>query len=518
VSGTRFNRVTFGVPVESFDISAYVAITERLPIVTEFILKVVHVCGAMSVASLREFFGFSDVEVLSVVESLSNQGLLILEGETVRLSQFASERFQDDGKPPSFSVIERKRDKVTFDLLTYYPLPGGIGPMPTDCVVKLDAPEKSLGSSIEMARSAYREHYEEIAFRREDMRERSHGVYSIEDIESRRRSHFSVNVNLTLDADGQVRRVFDDQFESIVPPELVNSVAEQVARRIPSTLKLPSAALSEFIGTFDARFLEPYVHGKVFDLTRFASDVRQEERIKVPKGVKPVFGNVYLPENMEGVLLRVRRRLERKRKKGPLVAPVVWLVPDYFLWGRGDALVGAVGRLSDLLCQEQYGKNLYVCAYADGELRERDVKEQLRVPKLTELHFVRPRETGAAVPMDGRLEILLMPGGFVYLLFHYTVPGADGMWAPFGFVSTVPKHLEAARQLLCRALDGSGYGGRARFSQKDDRKIPHSVEEAMPFLLEAPRQDDNPIADEEEDDDQQGAAPGASGPPQVPDK
>lgn len=499
--GARFNRVTFGVPVEAFDVSAYVAITERLPIVTEFILKVVHVCGSLTVTSLREFFGFSDVEVVSVVEALSNQGLLILEGDSVRLSQYASERFQDDGKPPSFSVIEKKRDKVTFDLLTYFPLPGNIGPMPTDCVVKLDAPDKSIGSSIELARAAYREHYEEIAFRREEMREKSHGVYSIEDIESRRRSYFTVNVNLTLDADGQVRRIFDDQFESIVPPALVNTVAEQVARRMPSTLKLTSAALEEFIATFDAKFLEPYVRGKGFDLARFAMDVRQDGVVKAPKGVKPIFGNLYLPENLDGVLTRVKRRLEGKRKKGPLVAPVVWLAPDHFLWGRGDGMATAVGRLSDLLCQEQFGMSLYMCANADGEMREREVKEQLRVPKLRELHFIRPRPSGG-VPMDGRLEIILMPAGFVYLMFHHTVPGGDGAWAPLGFVSTLPKHIEAARQFLRREMEGPGYGGRARFSQKDDRGQARDLGEAMPFLLQAPVADDEAASSEDDDDDQ----------------
>jgi hypothetical protein len=501
VISARFNRVTFGVPVEAFDVSAYVAITERLPIVTEFILKVVHVCGTLTVTSLREFFGFSDVEMVSVVEAMSNQGLLVLEGDSVRLSQYASERFQDDGKPPSFSVIEKKRDKVTFDLLTYFPLPGSIGPMPTDSIIKLDAPDKSIGSSVELARAAYREHYEEIAFRREEMREKSHGVYSIEDIESRRRSYFTVNVNLTLDADGQVRRIFDDQFESIVPPALVNAVAEQVARRMPSTLKLTSAALKEFIATFDAKFLEPYVRDKAFDLARFAMDVREDGVVKTPKGVKLIFGNLYLPENLDGVLNRIKRRLEGKRKKGPLVAPVVWLAADHFLWGRGDGMATAVGRLSDLLCQEQFGMSLYMCAHADGEMREREVKEHFRVPKLKELHFIRPRPSGG-VSMDGRVEVLLMPAGFVYLMFHYTVPAGDGAWVPVGFVSTLPKHLKAARQFLRREMEGVGYGGRARFSQKDDRKQLRDLGEAMPFLFEAPVVEDEAAASDDDDDDQ----------------
>ena len=133
-----------------------------------------------------------------------------------------------------------------------------------------------------------------------------------------------------------------------MPPDLVNAVAEQIARRMPSSLKHTSVALEEFIASFDAKFLEPYVRGKGFDLARFALDVRQDGLVKTPKGVKPIFGNLYLPENLEGVLIRVKRRLEGKSKRGPLVAPVVWLAPDHFLWGRGYGMANAVGRLSDL--------------------------------------------------------------------------------------------------------------------------------------------------------------------------
>lgn len=146
--------------------------------------------------------------------------------------------------------------------------------------------------------------------------------------------------------------------------------------------------------------------------------------------------------------------------------------------------------------------SLYMCAHADGEMREREVKEQLRVPKLKELHFIRPRPSGG-LPMDGRLEMILMPAGFVYVMFHHTVPAGDGTWAPIGFVSTLPKHLEAARRFLSREMEGAGYGGRARFSQKDDRAQSRALDEAMPFLLKAPVADDEGASSEDDDEDDQ---------------
>jgi hypothetical protein len=35
-----FNHVTFGLPVETFRISAYIALEERLPVVTEYVVSV----------------------------------------------------------------------------------------------------------------------------------------------------------------------------------------------------------------------------------------------------------------------------------------------------------------------------------------------------------------------------------------------------------------------------------------------------------------------------------------------
>jgi hypothetical protein len=116
--------------------------------------------------------------------------------------------------------------------------------------------------------------------------------------------------------------------------------------------------------------------------------------------------------------------------------------------------------------------------------------------------------------MDGRLEIILMPAGFVYLMFHHTVPAGDGAWAPIGFVSTLPKHLEAARQFLRREMEGAGYGGRARFSQKDDRGQSRDLGEAMPFLLHAPVADDEAAASDDDDDDQLEPAVGQQETPQ----
>src|SRR5690348_9067702 len=89
----EFNRVTFGLPVESFRIDAYISLEERLPVVTEYILRLIRICNAVSLAALRDYFGFSDSEMLTVTGSLIRQGLLIVEDDQAKLSRFACEKF-----------------------------------------------------------------------------------------------------------------------------------------------------------------------------------------------------------------------------------------------------------------------------------------------------------------------------------------------------------------------------------------------------------------------------------------
>ena len=56
---TPFNRITFALPVQPFKVTAFISTQERLPAVTEFVLRLLHTCGRVSLAAFREYFGFS---------------------------------------------------------------------------------------------------------------------------------------------------------------------------------------------------------------------------------------------------------------------------------------------------------------------------------------------------------------------------------------------------------------------------------------------------------------------------
>lgn len=478
---SEFNRVTFGLPVETFRVDAYIALEERLPVVTEFVLRLLRICGSVNLTAFRNYFGFSNSEALAVIDSLVRQGLLEVFDEEVQLSRFAIERFEESGGDhPRFSKVELRSDTVTFDLISFTPLRPQAGESPTDNLLKLETSDEAIGESTERARMAYRQRFPEVAALRGDLRERSFGVYSVEDIESKRRTYIPIPVSFALDSDGQVQRQIDQTFERAAPPELVQFLNQQVTAAIPRTIALGSSDLEEFIDTFDLPLLRQYLQGKKFDLSRYLTEVHLTRAVRYPVGVEAVFGNLYLQENRERIVARMKDRRHGRRRHGPLLTSLAWLAPDDLLWGRGDAFGQTVAELLTQLRADRGADNLHVLTYAEPG-QEQAVLGRFRVQGLTELHFSRPLPPDGML-MGGRLELVLYPTGFMAAVIHLPSPGNPGLLMPIGILSATPKHLDLAQKLMRKAMGGRRYGRKARFSQKEAGVSPTTFEEGLPFL------------------------------------
>lgn len=478
---SEFNRVTFGLPVETFRVDAYIALDERLPVVTEFVLRLLRICGAVSLTAFRNYFGFTNSEALAVIDSLVRQGLLEVVDEDVQLTRFAIERFEESGGDhPRFSKVELRSDTVTFDLISFTPLRSQGNETKLENLLKLEASDEAISESVERARIAYRQRFPEVAALRGDLRDRSFGVYSVEEVESKRRNYVPIPVSFSLDSDGQVQRQIDQTFERAAPPELVQFVNQQVTAAIPKTLALGGGDLEEFIDTFELPLLRQYLQGKKFDLFRYITEVHLTQAVRYPVGVEAIFGNLYLPENLKRIVTRIKDRRDGSRRHGPLLTSLVWLTPDDVLWGRGDAFARTVSELESCLHGVNSSDNLHLLAYAE-QGQEQAVVNRFRVQGLTELHFSRPLLPDGVL-MGGRLELMLYPTGFMAALIHLPSPGNPGLRMPIGMFSAMPKHLDTAQKLLRKAMGGRRYGRKARFSQKETGFYPTTFEDALPFI------------------------------------
>ena len=452
----EFNRITFGLPIESYRVDAYITRDERLPVVTEYVLRLLKICDSLTLAALRDYFGFSDGETLSVIDSLKRQGLIETSDESIVLSMFALEKFAASGDDyPRFTKVESRRDNVTFDLLSFTPLPSRSNTLLTENVMRLSASDDFIGSSVEFAKAAYYKRFPEIARMNEGLKKDAINVYSVEDIQSKKRGYLPIPVTFSLNQEGQINRYAEESFEEGAAPELVKAFHEQVSEAFPTSQKADIGAFEQFVENFDVPFLWKYVIGKSFDLYRYASDLKSGA-VLAPKGVRPLFGNLYLPHNAEILARRIKSQRTDVRRKF-LLTDVGWLAPDHEFWGRGEAFQQAAHEFSSAMSVKSHN-DCHLFARAEPG-QEPTVANVLRVPEIRHLHFFHPATIGDPT-LKGRLELFLYPTGFVAALYHLSIPGNSGQWAPVGFVSSLAKHTEVAHGIFGLAAGGQNYSGR----------------------------------------------------------
>lgn len=475
----EFNRITFGIPIESYRVDAFITRDERLPVVTEYVLRLLKICTSISLGSLRDYFGFSDGEAIAVIDSLKRQGLIETIEDSIILSNFANEKFEASGDEyPRFSKVELRRDTVTFDLLSFTPLPSRTNTMLSDNVIRLNASDDFIGSSIEFAKAAYYKRFPDIVRIAEGLGQDAINVYSVEDIQSKKRGFLPIPVRFSLNQQGQIDRYTEDAFEDGASPELVKAFREHVSEVFPTSENSDIEVFEQFIESFELSYLVKYIVGNSFDLFRYASDVKSGE-ISAPRGVRPLFGNLYLPSNSEILVRRIKSQRTDARRNN-LLMDVGWLAPNHQFWGRGEAFHEAVNGFNTAL-SGKYRSGLQLFAQTE-QGQEALIASVLKVPQIESLNFFRPSTVGDPT-MQGRLELFLYPTGFVAAMFHLSIPGNSSQWAPVGFVSALPKHTETAHKIFELAVGGSKYGGRYadnRVSNEEARAV--NFQESCGFL------------------------------------
>lgn len=472
----EFNRVTFAFPVQQFKVTAFISTEERLPAVTEFVLRLLHTCGHVSLTSFRDYFGFSEAEALSVIESLDTRGYVKMEEDTLALSEQMVARFEASADDFPWITKQKKRtDVVAFDLLAFTALRRVDMPYPQDNWVKINPDVASVGESVARAKRSYRENFalieRESSRSRNEERERSFGVHSIEEVEVRRTTFVPVTLSLSLNQAGQYTNRLPDEFESSARPALMSAFRERIGDAIESASTNDTSGIADFADLFELDFLRPYVTGSLFDLARYATDVRRG--LKAPSGIQAVFGSLYLKHNLESVTARVHEARELKKAAQAGYTSLAWLAPDYAFWGRGEDFRRAIDSLHKALQTGDTGDSLYLFDYAQ-EKQESSVRAKYLGTGASELHLFRP-DGPASIPFFGSLELMLYPGRFASAMFHIPLPTSPGVRVAVGMVSENLRHLQLVHKLLLERGLGNRYAGRMSLRKQEQRSQAVSV-------------------------------------------
>jgi len=478
-----FNRITFALPVQPFKVTAFISTQERLPAVTEFVLRLLHTCGRVSLTGFRDYFGFSEAEALSVIESLDRQGYVAMSEDQLTLSEEMRLRFESSPDDcPWVTKLKRRTDVVPFDLLTFSMLGRAEFAFASANWVKLNPPPELVGNSLEKARHAYRESFgrieRETARSRGEERERSYGVHSIESIEPRKPGFVPLTVSLEVDAKNAVTAKLPNEFEAGASLELLSEFRECVAASLESNARGSEEGVQDFLTMFELDFLRPYALGADLNAHKLATDV--EVGLSAPAGIQPLFGGVYLKRNRDAVLRQIHEARGGQKGQPSFQSSLAWVAPDYALWGRGEDFKQSVDAFRKAIRSVGKGDDLYVFDRAE-ERQEQAVKSMYAGTGLVELHLMRPTTISSA-PWHSYLELMLYPGRFTLVLLHAALPSSPGARVPFGFISTSPKHLRLVHNLILDAGNGNRYAGRWTPGRDGGANRQQSLFVACPFL------------------------------------
>lgn len=457
----QINSISFALPTRQFEVNASVTVNETLPKVNEFVLRLIKVCVGLTAEEIAIYFGFSGKETRLVLEALQDQSLVRVEGDLVRLTEYAESKFSSDDDIPRFSNVQPRRDIIEFDLLSFHPINGRSHKGTGAYLVELPCSNDRIGSSGRLAEQAYQKHFRRILRDKEKTNDDIE-IYKISSVTSKRMFEVPVTVSFLLSTQTEIVRMIDYEEDATEEFRLVVETAVSDALQTVETEQLRH--LEEFVDHFDDVVIRKYLHKTNFDIESYIHDVVESTAVAYAGDTTPILGNLYMPDNHQMVIGEISSALTSLRS-GVNLTSAVWLAPSYRFWGRTpllDHFFTAVEKSLPQL-QKPHKNAIAELIMLYPGLRETKwiLERQLWSDPQKNIHFY------SGEIMGGRIEVFIVPSAFACALFHYRLPGNSMALVPIGFMTTDITLIEKAKRLVGLATGyGSQYVGPAEYGKE----------------------------------------------------
>lgn len=468
----EFDRITYSIPSRTFFIESYISKDERLPIVTEFAVRIIRVVREMPIIALRTYLGLSEQETAILLADLEQQRLITISDDAVALTSYAISHFEESSDElPRFSSIEKRPDRVDFELLTFCPVNGRDAPKHPGRTIVLESMDgAALAQSNRRAEAGYQQHFDRI-LQMKGIRDRKRiDLYKVTSVEADKNFYIPVPISFQLDDHGVYSRNAPDlgpDAPSDSIDKLDGLISDSLQGRGDAALRDLSQQFAEYFG--DKVLLQ--FHARLgFQWTAFLAAVYDAPVSLYPDGTYPVLGNLYVDRNRTLVAQEIRDVLSATGG-GDHCTNAFWMAPDLRLWGRTadvkttfEAFGRAIGR-----------------APALHSVLPRSNVQSGASPNLT--FTPRTLYYAPANMWKGRLELLLLPPFLAVCLIHVPLPDAPGVSVPIGFVTRDPRLVEMTRQLLIENVCGAAFVAPSTQKGKTPRlQLTEEVYECLKYV------------------------------------
>ena len=229
----------FNVPCRRFTANLTVTKSERLPLVKEFVLRLIHIHRECDVDQLNAFFGFSERELAIVIKDLVDSGLVIYSGSYLSLTEETVQKFEEasDGLP-RLSTVETWLERFAIDFLSFSLIGWQFRPDSFRVfhdLVSTDVEKVSRSREIatEVLASSFYEYVEKFKPTVSDDERASLSIYGISTVEPRDTFTFPLRVEFGIDISEPTRAVHSySDFQTEADQARRENIVLSVARTL----------------------------------------------------------------------------------------------------------------------------------------------------------------------------------------------------------------------------------------------------------------------------------------------
>lgn len=444
------NRIDFAVPCKSFNIYCSVTEEERLPVVTEFVLRLIRTTESVTSHQLQNFFGFTPDETIAVIDSLISQKLIIWgeDDESLILTEYATSKFDESSDlVPRFTKVEPWSLKVDFDLVSFSFVSGAKSADPGNAVV-LPVRDEFLARSNDLAAKAFSSKFFEYIDKNKKAKNSKIDLYKISNVKTSWSYFHKFSVDICTDPKDatEISREFRGLDSSNLVADNVDIIQATTDALEAEKNGTNYGHFVEYVSTVEDPILARYLGDDTFMVEKYLQEVILYKHAGYHPGTVPVFGPLYNEGNISSFAKKLDHAIRKRYKKNNDILPhliATWIAPSITTWGRCSSVFSAFDKINRVISKYNVGESskMKFLFHAVDSQREWEIGNRFK-------SHVNSAFSHNSSLFGGSLEILLVPGVIASTVFHYVPPDRPYLSFPVGYTTVNATKVQEITDLI----------------------------------------------------------------------
>ena len=448
----QLNKICFGLPTKSFFIDYTVNKKRELPVVKEFVIRLIYFIGTIDLDTIQVYFGLSNKEILAIIENLHEENLIEWENSNVKLTYYAISKFTDDDGElrPTFFEVTDESSSVQFELYNFRMLHSDVSQSGRlDYSLSLNLPDESYRNILDKAQNAFDHNFNlfrEVVLK-ENVFSEVKELYKINHVSHRYDSTLAIEVEYYIDTQSPnqlnmkyVSSDIDEWDEDKSFFTLIDSIIETNSNRDQHI------SFNQYLEESEDPFIGQYWDDKSqeIDINKLLLDY-EKGLTKINDDTFMMVGNFYTDNNREILINGLVQKIKNKSDSSGLI----WFTnSESKTWGKVSDLNLLIDGIHSLFDKKKNTSKIVLCTVCHSLKESNNIKDHLK--KLTNTSLIDFPEH--FIGEDS--EFLIIPNIMIASLFHLKFNDDKDIPLPIGYISFEPEKVNKfSTQLLEWVLD-----------------------------------------------------------------